>query len=41
MQGVPMTIFFDDRSRMTYFHQGPYQTERQLVSDIERYAERA
>lgn len=38
-QGVPMTIFIDARGHITYFHQGAYQTERQLRADIERYAE--
>lgn len=37
-QGVPMTVFIDARGRITYFHQGAYQTERQLRADIERYA---
>lgn len=39
IQGVPMTIFFDAHGRMTYFHQGPYRTEQQLVADVARYAE--
>lgn len=37
-EGVPATVFLDPAGRVTYFHQGAYRSERDLVRDIFRYA---
>jgi cytochrome c biogenesis protein CcmG/thiol:disulfide interchange protein DsbE len=37
-QGVPITVFLDRGSRVSYFHQGAYPTEAALTGDIDRYA---
>ncbi len=40
-QGVPITVFLAPDGKVSYFHQGGYQTESQLVGDVRRYAEHA
>lgn len=35
-----MTVFLNPSGRVTYFHQGAYQTEGQLIADVRRYAQR-
>ncbi len=40
-QGVPITVFLDRAGRVTYFHQGAYRTEADLIADIHRYAQGA
>ena len=37
--GVPITVFIDRSGRVSYFHQGAYLSERDLIRDIRRYAE--
>jgi len=36
--GLPTTVFYDARGRVSYVHQGQYRDERQLTADIARYA---
>ena len=36
--GLPITIFYDRRGRQTFVHQGAYDSERDLLDDIRRYA---
>jgi cytochrome c biogenesis protein CcmG, thiol:disulfide interchange protein DsbE len=36
-QGVPITAFIDRGGKVSYFHQGAYRTEAELVRDIHRY----
>jgi len=36
-EGVPTTVFLDRAGRVTYFHQGAYRSEPDLVGDIRRY----
>lgn len=36
--GAPATIFYDARGRRSYFHQGKYEADADLLADIERYA---
>jgi cytochrome c biogenesis protein CcmG/thiol:disulfide interchange protein DsbE len=36
--GVPITVFLERRSRVSYFHQGSYPSEAALIRDIYRYA---
>jgi cytochrome c biogenesis protein CcmG/thiol:disulfide interchange protein DsbE len=38
-QGVPITVFINRAGLVSYFHQGAYLRENDLVSDIHRYAE--
>jgi thiol-disulfide isomerase/thioredoxin len=38
-QGVPITAFLNRAGRVSYFHQGAYRREADLISDIRRYAE--
>jgi cytochrome c biogenesis protein CcmG/thiol:disulfide interchange protein DsbE len=38
-QGVPITVFLGRTGRVSYFHQGAYRSEADLVSDIRRYGE--
>lgn len=35
--GAPATIFIDSRGERAYFHQGKYDTDEDLLDDIERY----
>jgi thiol-disulfide isomerase/thioredoxin len=35
--GAPATIFYDAQGRRTYFHNGKYETEADLLADVERY----
>jgi cytochrome c biogenesis protein CcmG, thiol:disulfide interchange protein DsbE len=36
--GYPATVFYDRTGKVVYTHQGQYQTEAELASDIQRYA---
>ncbi len=36
--GVPSTVFYDAAGKQTYIHQGPYLSEKDLQTDIDRYA---
>lgn len=36
--GAPATIFYDAGGRKTYFHQGVYRDDADLLEDIDRYA---
>lgn len=36
--GVPSTVFYDALGRQAYVHQGPYLNEKDLRTDIDRYA---
>jgi cytochrome c biogenesis protein CcmG, thiol:disulfide interchange protein DsbE len=36
--GTPSTAFYDRRGKLAYLHQGGYPTEKDLASDIRRYA---
>jgi cytochrome c biogenesis protein CcmG, thiol:disulfide interchange protein DsbE len=38
VQAFPSTAFYDSRGELSFVHQGPYTTERQLAKDIDRYA---
>jgi cytochrome c biogenesis protein CcmG, thiol:disulfide interchange protein DsbE len=38
VQGFPTTAFYDKRGELAFVHQGPYQSEDDLVEDIDRYA---
>lgn len=38
VQGLPSTAFYDKRGNLAYLHVGPYQSERRLAQDIDRYA---
>jgi len=38
-QGVPITAFIDRGGKVSYFHQGAYPSERDLISDVRRYAQ--
>lgn len=40
-QGVPITVFINRAGQVTYFHQGAYPSEVDLVGDVNRYAEAA
>ncbi len=33
----PITVFVDARGRTAFIHQGPYETDRDLIADIDRY----
>jgi cytochrome c biogenesis protein CcmG/thiol:disulfide interchange protein DsbE len=33
----PITVFVDERGEIAFIHQGPYETERDLTADIDRY----
>jgi cytochrome c biogenesis protein CcmG, thiol:disulfide interchange protein DsbE len=33
----PITVFVDERGETAFIHQGPYETERDLNADIDRY----
>jgi cytochrome c biogenesis protein CcmG, thiol:disulfide interchange protein DsbE len=33
----PITVFLDARGKTAFIHQGPYETEQDLVADIDRY----
>ena len=33
----PITVFVDEKGDTAFIHQGPYETERDLTADIERY----
>src|SRR3954451_5393687 len=35
----PTTIFFDKQGKLVYAHPGPYDSEKDLIADIRRYAE--
>lgn len=35
--GVPITVFFQPSGKISYFHQGAYRNQADLVSDIQRY----
>lgn len=35
--GLPATIFYDERGKRAFIHQGGYTTERDLLDDIKRY----
>ena len=37
VQGLPVTVFYDERGKATV-HQGGYTSEARLLADIERYA---
>lgn len=37
-RGLPFMLFYDARGQLQYVHQGGYATQRQLESDIQRYA---
>ena len=36
--GAPATVFYDARGEKTYFHQGVYRDDADLIEDVERYA---
>lgn len=36
--GAPATVFYDAEGNKTYFHQGKYESDADLIEDIERYA---
>ena len=36
--GLPVTLFYDRRGRQAFVHQGGYESERDLLADIRRYA---
>lgn len=36
--GAPATVFYDADGEKTYFHQGVYKDDADLIEDIERYA---
>lgn len=36
--GLPYTIFYDRRGKVSFVHQGGYPSEGQLAQDIQRYA---
>jgi cytochrome c biogenesis protein CcmG, thiol:disulfide interchange protein DsbE len=36
--GLPYTIFYDRRGKVSFVHQGGYPSENQLAQDIQRYA---
>jgi len=38
IRGLPFMLFYDDRGRLQYVHQGGYQSQEQLRSDVHRYA---
>jgi thiol-disulfide isomerase/thioredoxin len=38
-QGVPITVFRGPAGRTTYFHQGAYRSEADLIRDIRRHAQ--
>ncbi len=38
-QGVPITVFIDRAGRVSYFHQGAYRTEADLLRDVRHYAQ--
>jgi cytochrome c biogenesis protein CcmG, thiol:disulfide interchange protein DsbE len=38
VQAFPTTVFYDPKGRVSYLHQGAYQSESKLAQDIERYA---
>jgi thiol-disulfide isomerase/thioredoxin len=38
-RGLPVTIFYDAKGKRTFVHQGGYTSERDLLADIERYAD--
>ena len=33
----PITVFFDDRGKLVYAHQGGYRREADLAADLKRY----
>ena len=33
----PITVFVDEKGETAFIHQGPYETEQDLLADIERY----
>lgn len=35
---APATVFYDAQGEKTYLHQGKYETDQDLIDDIERYA---
>ena len=35
----PTTIFFDKTGKLVYSHPGPYRNEKELITDIKRYAQ--
>jgi thiol-disulfide isomerase/thioredoxin len=35
--GLPATIFYDERGRRAFIHQGGYTSEADLLEDVERY----
>jgi thiol-disulfide isomerase/thioredoxin len=37
--GLPNTLFYDGEGTLVYVKQGPYSDEKDLASDIERYAQ--
>ena len=38
VQAFPTTAFYDTKGKLAFVHVGPYQTENDLVADIDRYA---
>jgi cytochrome c biogenesis protein CcmG/thiol:disulfide interchange protein DsbE len=38
VQAFPVTAFYDKQGKLAFVHQGGYQSEDQLVEDIDRYA---
>ncbi len=36
--GLPTTVFYDERGKRAFIHQGGYTSESDLLRDIERYA---
>jgi cytochrome c biogenesis protein CcmG, thiol:disulfide interchange protein DsbE len=38
VQAFPTTAFYDAKGKLAFVHVGPYRTESDLVSDIDRYA---
>ncbi|MEA2360967.1 MAG: cytochrome c biosis protein CcmG, thiol:disulfide interchange protein DsbE [Thermoleophilaceae bacterium] len=38
VQAFPTTAFYDKKGELAFVHQGGYQSEDQLVEDIDRYA---
>ena len=37
-RAFPTTVFYDAQGKLVYTHLGGYQSERQLVGDVEKYA---
>lgn len=38
LAGAPATVFYDQRGRRAFVHQGPYESAEELEEDIDRYA---